>query len=90
MNEYSACSSNSINLNLNFIKNDEEIQIAEKSNRNIDSKLINAILTVNRAYQEALNEKIAKLKKLLNLNIHQQVNFHINIKIKYNINQFNL
>lgn len=44
------------------------------SNSESNCKKLNILITVNRAYQEAIDDKLEKLKKLLKDNIEKQVN----------------
>jgi hypothetical protein len=62
---------------LQIISNEKNIETSpvpsSQVDENSETNLIEDLLIVNKAYQEAIDEKIVKLKKLLNVNIHQQV-----------------
>jgi hypothetical protein len=47
-------------------------QIEEDSNDS-DTNTLKSLLIINKAYQEAIDEKLAQLNKLLHKNLHQQV-----------------
>ena len=46
----------------------------DNSDENTKSNLLKTILTINRAYQEVINEKIQQLDKKLKYNLYCQVN----------------
>jgi hypothetical protein len=54
------------------VGNEKEAETEEDKNAELTQKL-NILLTFNRAYQEVLDEKIVKLKKLLKENAEKQV-----------------
>lgn len=46
-------------------------------NDGIVRDLASTLLAINRAYQEVIQEKIDKVKKLLSVNLKQQVIFYL-------------
>jgi hypothetical protein len=46
----------------------------DNSDENAKSNILKTILTINRAYQEVLNEKVQQLDKKLKYNLYCQVN----------------
>lgn len=55
----------------------------DNSDENTKSNLLKTILTINRAYQEVINEKIQQLDKKLKYNLYCQVNALIFYYLKF-------